>query len=168
MRRATLEALKGRKLAILSNGSSDILDPLVQNSGFAALLDATLSVDAVGVFKPGPKAYALVEQRLGVRPAEVAFVSSNPFDASGAKSFGFKVAWIERVTATALADEIRKGPWPDRSPCSRRRGSGPIRSASIRTGPSAVCRSCLPCWPTCNKGNENAGPGQPGPNDQGE
>jgi len=108
--RATLEALRGRKLAILSNGSSDILDPLVQNSGFDGLLDATLSVDAVGVFKPGPKAYALVEQRLGVRPAEVAFVSSNPFDASGAKSFGFRVAWIERVTATALADEIRKDP----------------------------------------------------------
>ena len=63
--------------------------------------------DAVGVFKPSPKAYALVEQKLGVRPQEVAFVSSNPFDASGAKSFGFKVAWIERVTQAALAAEIR-------------------------------------------------------------
>jgi 2-haloacid dehalogenase len=108
--RTTLEKLKGRKLAILSNGSTDILDALVQNSGFAALLDATLSVDAVGVFKPSPKAYALVEQKLGVRPREVVFVSSNPFDASGAKSFGFKVAWIERVTASALAGEIRGGP----------------------------------------------------------
>jgi 2-haloacid dehalogenase len=108
--RATLEKLKGRKLAILSNGSTDILDALVQNSGFAALLDATLSVDAVGVFKPSPRAYALVEQKLGVRPHEVAFVSSNPFDASGAKSFGFKVAWIERVTASALTSEIRGGP----------------------------------------------------------
>ena len=108
--RATLEKLAGRKLAILSNGSSDILDALVRNSGFAPLLDATLSVDAVGAFKPSPKAYALVEQNLGVRPAEVAFISSNPFDASGAKSFGFKVAWIERVTAAALAAEIRKGP----------------------------------------------------------
>ena len=108
--RATLEQLKGRKLAILSNGSADILDALVENSGFAKLLDATLSVGDVGAFKPSPKAYALVQQKLGVRPAEVAFVSSNPFDASGAKSFGFKVAWIERVTAAALADEIRKGP----------------------------------------------------------
>jgi len=52
--RATLESLKGRKLAILSNGSSDILDALVENSGFAKLLDATLSVDAVGAFKPSP------------------------------------------------------------------------------------------------------------------
>jgi 2-haloacid dehalogenase len=105
--RATLEQLKGRKLAILSNGSADILDALVENSGFAKLLDATLSVGDVGAFKPSPKAYALVQQKLGVRPAEVAFVSSNPFDASGAKSFGFKVAWIERVTAEALANEVR-------------------------------------------------------------
>ena len=66
-----------------------------------AALQAERSSDAVGAFKPSPKAYALVEQNLGVRPAEVAFISSNPFDASGAKSFGFKVAWIERVTAAA-------------------------------------------------------------------
>lgn len=105
---ATLAALKGRKLAILSNGSSDMLDALVRNSGFARFLDATLSVDAARVFKPGPKAYALVEQTLGTAPHEVAFVSSNPFDASGAKAFGFKVAWIERVTGAALATEIRK------------------------------------------------------------
>ena len=105
--KATLAALKGRKLAILSNGSSGMLDALVRNSGFAPFLDATLSVDAARVFKPSPKAYALVEQTLGVAPAEVAFVSSNPFDASGAKAFGFKVAWIERVTGAALATETR-------------------------------------------------------------
>ena len=69
------------------------------NSGFAPLLDATLSVDAARAFKPSPKTYALVEAKLGVAPHEVAFVSSNPFDVSGAKAFGFKVAWIERVTA---------------------------------------------------------------------
>jgi 2-haloacid dehalogenase len=105
--RATLEALKGYELAILSNGDSGMLDALVRNSGFAPLLDATLSVDAAQVFKPSPKTYALVEQKLGVQPRDVVFVSSNPFDASGAKAFGFKVAWIERVTAQALANEAR-------------------------------------------------------------
>jgi 2-haloacid dehalogenase len=105
--KATLAALKGRKLAILSNGDSGMLDALVTNSGFAPLLDATLSVDAVKTFKPSPKTYALVEAKLGVAPHEVAFVSSNPFDVNGAKAFGFKVAWIERVTATALAGEVR-------------------------------------------------------------
>jgi 2-haloacid dehalogenase len=36
-------------------------------------------------------------------PAEVLFVSSNPWDACGAKAFGLKVAWIERVTPEAMA-----------------------------------------------------------------
>jgi 2-haloacid dehalogenase len=104
--KATLAALKGRKLAILSNGDSAMLDALVANSGFAPLLDATLSVDAAKIFKPSPATYALVETKLGVAPQEVAFISSNPFDVSGAKAFGFKVAWIERVTATALANDV--------------------------------------------------------------
>jgi 2-haloacid dehalogenase len=38
-----------------------------------------------------------------VTPAEVLFVSSNPWDACGAKSFGLNVAWIERVTPEAMA-----------------------------------------------------------------
>lgn len=105
--KATLAALRGRKLAILSNGDGGMLDALVTNSGFASLLDAVLSVDAAKVFKPSPDAYALVEAKLGVAPHEVAFISSNPFDVSGAKAFGFKVAWIERVTAAALAADTR-------------------------------------------------------------
>ena len=106
--RTTLSALKDYKLAILSNGSISMLDALVRNSGFQPLLDATLSVDAARVFKPDPKTYALVERELGVKPHEVAFVSSNPFDVSGSKSFGFRVAWIERVSAATLAAEARK------------------------------------------------------------
>ena len=108
--RATLAALQGFKLAILSNGSRAMLEALVHNSGFAPLLQATLSVDDAQTFKPSPETYVLVEQKLGVRPDEVAFVSSNPFDASGAKAFGFKVAWIERVTAAALASDLRARP----------------------------------------------------------
>ena len=54
-------------------------------------------------FKPSPDAYALVEAKLGVPPSEVLFVSSNPWDACGAKAFGFNVAWIERVTPEAMA-----------------------------------------------------------------
>jgi 2-haloacid dehalogenase len=100
---ATLAALQGRKLAILSNGSPGMLDALVENSGLAGVLDATISVDAQKIFKPSPDAYALIEATLGVKPAEVLFVSSNPWDACGAKAFGLKVAWIERVTPEAMA-----------------------------------------------------------------
>jgi len=100
---ATLERLKDRKLAILSNGSSGMLNALVKNSGLDRVLDAVISVDAQAIFKPAPQAYMLIEQRLGVPPAEVMFVSSNPWDACGAKAFGLNVAWIERVTPEAMA-----------------------------------------------------------------
>jgi 2-haloacid dehalogenase len=98
-----LAAMRGRKLAILSNGSTDMLNALVRNSGLDKVLDATISVDSTRTFKPSPDAYSLIESRLGVPPAEVLFVSSNPWDACGAKAFGLNVAWIERVTPEAMA-----------------------------------------------------------------
>jgi 2-haloacid dehalogenase len=100
---AALAALRGRKLAILSNGSTDMLDALVRNSGLDRVLDATISIDSKRIFKPSRDAYTLIEEKLAVAPAEVLFVSSNPWDACGAKSFGLNVAWIERVTEEAMA-----------------------------------------------------------------
>ena len=104
----TLAALKGRKLAILSNGSTEMLNALVRNSGLDAILDATISIDSTRIFKPSPRTYELIETHLGVRPQEVLFVSSNPFDVCGAKSFGLNVAWVERVTPQAMAAELAK------------------------------------------------------------
>jgi 2-haloacid dehalogenase len=63
-------------------------------------------VDSRKVFKPDPRAYELIEARLNLRPQEILFVSSNGFDISGAKSFGFAVARIERVTPEALRHEL--------------------------------------------------------------
>jgi 2-haloacid dehalogenase len=100
---SSLAALRGRKLAILSNGSTDMLNALVRNSGLDRVLDATISIDSKRVFKPSPDAYTLIEEKLGVKPADVLFVSSNPWDAVGAKAFGLNVAWIERVTPEAMA-----------------------------------------------------------------
>ena len=98
---AALAAMQDRKLAILSNGSPAMLGALVRNSGL--VLDATISVDTQKIFKPSPDAYALIEATLGVAPHDVLFVSSNPWDACGAKAFGLKVAWIERVTPETMA-----------------------------------------------------------------
>ena len=100
---AALAAMQGRKLAILSNGSTGMLTALVANSGLDRVLDATISIDSQKIFKPAPEAYGLIETRLGVPPAEVLFISSNPWDACGAKAFGLNVAWIERVTPEAMA-----------------------------------------------------------------
>lgn len=98
-----LAAMRNRKLAILSNGSTGMLNALVGNSGLDRVLDATISIDAKQIFKPAPDAYSLIEERLGVSPEEVLFVSSNPWDACGARAFGLNVAWIERVTPEAMA-----------------------------------------------------------------
>jgi len=100
---ASLAAMKHNKLAILSNGSPAMLDALVSNSGLDRVLDATISVDAKKIFKPSPEAYTLIEQTLHVPPSDVLFISSNPWDACGAKAFGLNVAWIERVTPEAMA-----------------------------------------------------------------
>jgi 2-haloacid dehalogenase len=103
---AALTALAGYRRAILSNGSPAMLAALVRHSGLEPQLDAVLSVDAKRVFKPDPRAYAVVEEELGVRPDEVVFVSSNGFDVCGAKSFGFRVARIERVSPAALRQAL--------------------------------------------------------------
>lgn len=89
-----LKNLEIPRRAILSNGSPDMLDPLVANSGLE--FDAVLSVDEVKVYKPAPVVYELAVQQLGVRKDEIGFVSSNCWDALGAKSFGFRVFWINR------------------------------------------------------------------------
>jgi 2-haloacid dehalogenase len=94
------------RLAILSNGSPAMLEALVRNSGLDRSLETVISVDAKRTYKPDPRAYELIQERLGVRPDEVVFVSSNGFDVAGAKSFGFKVARIERVTPAALHEEL--------------------------------------------------------------
>ena len=83
-----------------------MLDALVKNTGLEGVLDNVISVNRAGVFKPNPKAYELVEEVLGVKPANVMFVSSNSFDATAAKNFGFQVSWIERVTPGVLAKDI--------------------------------------------------------------
>lgn len=101
-----LIALSGHRLAILSNGSTAMLDALVRNSGLERHFDGVFSVDAKRVYKPDMRSYELVEEKLGAKPSEVLFVSSNGFDVAGAKCFGFRVARIERLPATILTQEL--------------------------------------------------------------
>jgi 2-haloacid dehalogenase len=93
------DALKklGKKQAILSNGSPDMLLPLVENSGLR--FDAVISVDELKVFKPAPQVYELAAKKLQVSKDRIGFVSSNCWDALGAKSYGFAVYWINRAKA---------------------------------------------------------------------
>jgi 2-haloacid dehalogenase len=86
----------GMPTAILSNGAPKMLDAIVRGAKLEALLDAVLSVEEVGVFKPHPKVYQLAVDRLGVPEASIAFQSSNAWDAHAASAFGMKVVWCNR------------------------------------------------------------------------
>lgn len=88
---------RGMQCAILSNGSPRMLSAAVDNAGIATLLDAVISVDTVGVFKPHPSVYQLAPALLGVKASEICFVSSNAWDAFSAKAFGFQVLWCNRT-----------------------------------------------------------------------
>ena len=93
-----LDALRdtGMRTAILSNGSREMLDAAVASAGLGSRMDVVLSVDDVRVFKPHPDVYRLACDRLGVEPGAVCFLSSNAWDAAGAATFGFRVAWVNR------------------------------------------------------------------------
>jgi len=87
---------RGFGLAILSNGTPAMLDAAIKNSGIENLIDANLSIEDVGIFKPDPKVYQLAVDKLSVQPEEIIFQSSNAWDAAGASAFGFNVAWVNR------------------------------------------------------------------------
>jgi 2-haloacid dehalogenase len=93
-----LRRLKAAELAtaILSNGAPAMLRAAVNGAGIGGLLDAVLSVEEVGVYKPHPKVYQLAVDRLGVAAGKILFVSSNAWDAYAASAFGMRVAWCNR------------------------------------------------------------------------
>ncbi|MEQ8604389.1 MAG: haloacid dehalogenase type II [Marivibrio sp.] len=95
---ATLDRLKasGLATAILSNGAPEMLESAVANAGLADRLDAVLSVEEIGIFKPDPRVYQLACDRLGAEADRICFLSSNAWDVAGAAHFGFQVVWINR------------------------------------------------------------------------
>ncbi|HWL28789.1 MAG TPA: haloacid dehalogenase type II [Burkholderiaceae bacterium] len=99
---ATLQQLNdmGIPLAILSNGSVFSIDNVVRNSGLQKHFAELLSVEPAGVFKPDPRVYTLACEALGLSPQQILFVSSNAWDAAGARHFGFKVCWVNRRNNT--------------------------------------------------------------------
>lgn len=113
--RRVLEALKRarRPAIILSNGSPAMLEAAMKSAGVADLLEAALSVESAGIYKPHRSVYELVPAHLKLSPEHVCFVSSNGWDAAGAAHFGFRAVWANRAGAPreslpgALAAEIR-------------------------------------------------------------
>ncbi|MEL6236483.1 MAG: haloacid dehalogenase type II [Pseudomonadota bacterium] len=96
----------GLRCAILSNGSPEMLAGAVASAGIGAHLDAVLTVEAVGVFKPDPRVYDLVARQFGCPAHEVLFVSSNGWDAAAATGYGFHTVWVNRA-----GDPMDRLPW---------------------------------------------------------
>ncbi len=90
---------EGRSMAILSNGAPSMLAAVVAHAGLTDKLAHVISVDEVKIFKPHPSVYQLAPAKLGLAKEEIGFVSSNSWDAAGAKAFGFTVFWINRQNA---------------------------------------------------------------------
>jgi len=97
--RPALAQLKAAILAtaILSNGSTDMLESAVRGAALDDVLDHVISVDAVRIFKPVLAVYDLAVNALGVTPNEIAFVSSNRWDVAGASNAGLKPVWVNRA-----------------------------------------------------------------------
>jgi 2-haloacid dehalogenase len=104
-----LSQLEGYQLAVFSNGSEEMLHPLIEYHDFQGYFDHLISVNGIKQFKPHPSSYLYALEQLGVERHEVLFLSSNMWDIAGAKTFGFQVAWVNR--SGGIMDEL--GVTPD-------------------------------------------------------
>jgi 2-haloacid dehalogenase len=89
---------RGKRLAILSNGSPSMLDAVVRHAGLDKIFEHVLSVEDVGIYKPSRRVYRLALQKLHIQDApSICFVSANTWDAQAAAHFGFQVVRIARM-----------------------------------------------------------------------
>jgi len=87
----------GLPMAILSNGSPQMLQSAADHSGLTPYLVHLISMEQVRQFKTHPQAYALASKTLSIPTEELLFVSSNGWDVMGASWYGFKTCWINRA-----------------------------------------------------------------------
>ena len=84
------------KLAILSNGTPDLLNELVVSNEFKDIFDDIFSVEEAGIFKPDSKVYDLPVNKYNIEKNEVLFLSANTWDVSGAGNYGYNTVWVNR------------------------------------------------------------------------
>ena len=94
-----LSAMAGTPLGILSNGSPRMLEAAERSSGLGGTFRHVLSVDAVKAYKPSPVVYELGPRAFGLPAGDILFVSSNAWDVAGAKAFGYRTCWCNRLAS---------------------------------------------------------------------
>lgn len=83
------------RLVVLSNGDPDYLEHLARAQvhwDFDAILSATEN----GAFKPHPSVYRRAAMVMGLELEQCLMVSSNSFDAVGARACGYRAAYVNR------------------------------------------------------------------------
>ncbi len=112
--RLTELARAGLALAVLSNGSSDMIEVSVRSAGLDGRFEALLSADAARAFKPHPAVYQLALKRFALAPVRIGFVTANGWDAAGAAAHGFAVVWLRTPGAVLPAvpvSALREASW---------------------------------------------------------
>ena len=88
--------MKSLKIAILSNGTPELLNHLVKSSDLENLFDDIFSVEEVKIYKPDPKVYDMPVNKYKVDKGEITFLSANTWDVSGAGNYGYNSIWVNR------------------------------------------------------------------------
>ena len=96
--RGVLEDLKKKKfkLAILSNGTPDLLNELVESNKLNNLFDDLFSIEEVKIYKPDPRVYEIPIKKYKIKSDEITFLSANTWDVSGGGNFGYNSIWVNR------------------------------------------------------------------------
>ena len=93
-----LENLKKKnlKIAILSNGTPDLLKKLVSSNDLNNLFDDLFSVEEVKIYKPDSKVYEIPTKKYQIKSNEITFLSANTWDVSGGGNYGYNSIWVNR------------------------------------------------------------------------
>ena len=87
---------KNFKLAILSNGTPDLLNELVESNKLNNLFDDLFSIEEVKIYKPDPRVYEIPIKKYKIKSDEITFLSANTWDVSGGGNFGYNSIWVNR------------------------------------------------------------------------
>ena len=96
--KGVLKDLKNKKfkLAILSNGTPDLLNELVESNKLDNLFDDLFSIEDVKIYKPDPRVYEIPIKKYKIKSDEITFLSANTWDVSGGGNFGYHAIWVNR------------------------------------------------------------------------
>lgn len=91
---------RGYKVAMLSNGDQDMLEPLQESSGIK--FDYIFSAESAKAYKPAPSVYDVPFNEIGIKKEEMLHVAGSVFDVMGAKAAGCNCAWSNRYSDYVL------------------------------------------------------------------